>query len=381
MSIQIILFFLLLVFPFTEKHKKDIVPGTVIAHVDSDANNYIGSPSIVKLPDGAYLASHDIFGRGDNPLKNHTQIYKSNNKGKSWNKIAQVKDQFWSNLFYHKNTLYLFGTTKQYGSCIIRKSVDGGYSWTAPSDSKNGLLLSDGEYHTAPMPMLIYDGKIWRAMEDRNPPEKWGVNFRSFIISADIDSDLLRADSWTSTNRVRYDQSWPGNAWLEGNVVKHPEGHLVCILRNNYRPEGGRACMIHLSDDGTKLSFDPDRDFIDFPGGCKKFTIRYDEVSGKYWSLSNYIPDKFKGGNPERTRNTLALISSEDLKNWIVNRIILQHPDIAKVGFQYADWSIEGNDIIAVSRTAFRDDIGDADNCHNANYLTFHRIKKFRRNP
>ena len=343
MITQITFLVLIFISSLAQKHEKDTVPGTVIAHIDADAGNYI-----VKLPDGTYLASHDIFGKGNSPKKNHTLIYKSRNKGKSWEKIAQVKDQFWSTLFFHKDALYLFGTTKEYGFCIIRKSVDGGYTWTDPVDNVTGFLFADGEYHTAPMPMLKHNGKIWRALEDRNPPEKWGVNFRSFIISADIDSDLLRADSWSSTNRLRYNPGWEGNAWLEGNVVKHPEGHLVNILRNNYRPQGARACMVHLSDDGTTITFDPERDFIAFPGGCKKFTIRYDEVSGRYWSLSNYIPDKFKGKNPERTRNTLALISSEDLKHWKVNMIVLQHPDVAKVGFQYADWLIEGNDIIAV---------------------------------
>ena len=380
MSIQVL--FILLLFLFTEPLiKKDSkVPGRVIAHIDSDAKIYIGSPSIVKLPNGTYLASHDVFGRDNRPEENQTHIYRSANKGKNWNKIAQINGQFWSNLFLHKGDIYLLGTSGQYGYCIIRKSIDGGATWTNPVDEKSGLLLSDGEYHTAPMPMLIHKGRIWRAMEDRNPPEKWGVNFRAFIISAPVDSDLLNAENWTCTNRVRYNQNWPGNAWLEGNVVKHPSGQLVNILRNNYKPEGGRACLLNLSDDGTTLSFDPETGFINFPGGCKKFTIRYDEVSGNYWSLSNYIPDEFKGLNPERTRNTLALISSRDLKSWNVERVVLQHPDVAKVGFQYLDWLIEGNDIIAVSRTAFKDEKGDAHNCHDANYLTFHRIRKFRKN-
>jgi hypothetical protein len=47
-------------------------------------------------------------------------------------------------------------------------------------------------------------------------------------------------------------------------------------------------------------------------------------------------------------------------------------------GFQYADWLFDGDDLIAVVRTAFDDADGGADSFHNANFLTFHRIRNFR---
>ena len=60
-------------------------------------------------------------------------------------------------------------------------------------------------------------------------------------------------------------------------------------------------------------------------------------------------------------------------------RVLLQHPDTAKHGFQYVDWRFDGEDLIAACRTAFDDDQGGAHNFHDANYLTFHRIADFRR--
>jgi hypothetical protein len=42
------------------------------------------------------------------------------------------------------------------------------------------------------------------------------------------------------------------------------------------------------------------------------------------------------------------------------------------------DWQIDGEDIIAVSRTAFDDGQGGAHSGHDANFLTFHRFKSFR---
>jgi hypothetical protein len=120
------------------------------------------------------------------------------------------------------------------------------------------------------------------------------------------------------------------------------------------------------------------RHSIDFPGGCKKFTIRLDAKSHKYWSLVNHVPPSQQGSNPERTRNTLALTFSTDLRHWTVQSIVLQHPDPENHAFQYVDWQFEGDDIIAVSRTAFDDGLGGAHNQHDANYLTFHRFKNFR---
>jgi hypothetical protein len=381
MKIKRILLITGLAFGLTAQGKKisDRVPGTIIHHHDSDLKIYAGSPSITILPDGTYLASHDIFGRDDSPEENKAHIYRSEDRGKTWKKVAVLDNQFWSNLFYHNGAIYIMGVTKQYGFCIIRKSVDGGYTWTTPVDDKSGVIYADGEYHTAPVPIVIHNGRIWKAMEDRNPSKSWGVNFRSFLMSAPVDADLLRADSWTSTNRLRYNQDWPGNAWLEGNVVEAPNGRLVNILRNNFQPIGGRACLLDLSDDEKTLSFNQDSGFLDFPGGSKKFTIRFDEKSGLYWSLTNYMTEKFRNDNPERTRNTLALISSKDLRIWKVNKILLQHPNIKKVGFQYVDWQFDGDDIIAVSRTAFSDEKGEAHNCHDSNYITFHRFKRFRK--
>lgn len=377
---SVLLFFFLLIFLGSVAGQGE-VPGVMLNHSHPDTGIYLGSPSIAILDDGTYVASHDEFGAKlrDAGKKNTTYIYTSKDRGKTWRRVANLYAMTWSNLFVYQGALYLMGATHAYGDLVIRKSTDGGITWTEPVDEDQGLLRNDEQYHTAPMPMVIHNGRIFRAIEDRNPPEKWGVNFRAMVISAPLGADLLKAASWTVSNRLRYDPEWPGNAWLEGNIVVAPDGRLVNILRNNYKPEGGQACMVDVSKYGETVRFDPDTGFIDFPGGCKKFSIRYDAVSGRYWSLSNYIPEEYKGGNPERTRNTLALISSEDLRHWEVNRIVLQHPDVAHVGFQYADWQFDGEDLVALIRTAYPAPDGTpAHNCHDANYMIFYRVENFR---
>jgi hypothetical protein len=88
--------------------------------------------------------------------------------------------------------------------------------------------------------------------------------------------------------------------------------------------------------------------------------------------------DYGNGQKPIAIRNTLALIRSADVRNWEIRSILLDHPDVHYHGFQYADWLFDGDDIIAVVRTAYDDTETGADSAHNANYLTFHRFENFR---
>jgi hypothetical protein len=352
----------------------------VIDHSPAATGRYIGSPSIAALADATYVASHDLFGPGTK--YNTTVVFRSDDGGETWSKIAEIRGAFWSSLFVHRGALYLMGTSGRYGNAVIRRSDDGGRTWSDPNDKQSGLLLEDGRYHCAPVPVVVHKGRIWRAMEDAVGSGGWGIHFRSLMMSAPAEADLLKAESWTVSNPVAGDRAWLDGkfgGWLEGNAVVTPDGDILNILRVDYRPEGGKAAVIRISDDGSRASFDPATGFIDFPGGCKKFTIRYDPVSKRYWSLTNYVREEHRGANPERTRNTLALTNSPDLRQWKVRSIVLYHPDPKKHGFQYVDWLFEDKDMIAVSRTAYDDGLGGAHNQHDANYMTFHRIEDFRR--
>jgi hypothetical protein len=360
------------------------VPRVIVNHIPAQTGVYIGSPSLCVLPNGDYVASHDHFGPNSTEHERAiTAVYKSTNKGKSWEKISEINGQFWSNLFVHQNELYIMGTWKHHGNFIIRRSQDGGITWSEPTDSKNGLLLK-GEYHTAPMPVIVYNGRLWRAIENAKADTKaWGKRYSAMVISAPVEADLLNAEDWTATNSLPYDSTYLDGkfgGWLEGNAVVTPEGELVDILRvATSEPGRDMAAIVNISADGTKATFNPETGFMDFVGGAKKFSIRYDEKSKRYWTLVNMVKEEFSHLLAAKVRNTLVLKSSSDLKNWTVHKILLEHPDVEKHGFQYVDWQFDGRHIIFLSRTAFNDDFGGAHNYHDANYLTFHRIRNFRK--
>ncbi len=358
------------------------VPGIVIDHSPASSRCYIGSPSIAILPDGSYLASHDIFGPGSSVLSGErTRVFASSDKGITWQQVAAFKGMFWGKLFVHQNTVYLLGTEKGYSHILIRKSTDNGRHWTEPVDSHTGIIKT-GTYHCAPMPVLIHNGRIWRSFEyNTQVPGPWGINFQAGVISAPVDANLLDSANWQVSNFVPRDPAWLDgqfNAWLEGNVVLTPAGKLVNILRVD-TPAGNKAAVVNIADDGKTASFDPATGFIDMPGGAKKFSIRFDPVSKQYFALTNTVDTADYGNRKAASiRNTLSLAVSTDLKNWKIIATLLHHDEVDKHGFQYPDWQFEGDDIIYVSRTAFDDGLGGAHNAHDANYLTFHRINNFR---
>ncbi len=360
------------------------VPGMVVDHLPASSKTFIGSPSIVILPNGDYIASHDFFGPATSEHEQaRTAIFNSADKGKSWNKISEIKGQFWSNLFVHEDNLYIMGCWKHHGNMIIRRSLDGGKSWTEPMDSSSGLLR-EGEFHTAPMPMVYWKGRLCRAFENaKSNTSEWGKRYSAGVISIPEGADLLKASNWTTTNFLPYDSTYlkgKFGGWLEGNAVVAPDGSLVDFLRVA-TSENGRdlAAIVQISEDGRTASFDPSTGFFDFDGGSRKFSIRYDHLSGRYWTISNRLTKEYNSLPAGSVRNTLILKSSLDLRNWEVTKVLLHAPDVKKHGFQYVDWQFDGKDIIFLSRTAFDDSFGGADNYHNANYLTFHRIKNFRK--
>lgn len=347
-------------------------PGVIVNHINASTERYIGSPGLARMPDGTYVASHDIFGPGS--PKDETLVFSSPDQGQTWSHISTISGQWWSSLFWHRDALYLMGTSREYGHAVIRRSTDGGTTWTGP-----GVLLDDGPYHCAPVPVVIHRGRIWRAMEDAQGEGGWGTHFRAFMMSAAVDADLLNPGSWTTSNRIARDPSLLDGefgGWLEGNAVVDPDGNIVNVLRADYwAGPTTKAAIISVNPQGDTATFEG---FIDFPGGGTKFTIRRDERDRRYWTLSNDVPDPQSTHRGLRARNTLSLFCSADLRKWERRAQILHHPEDLHHAFQYVDWLFDGDDIAVLSRTAFDDDEGGAHNYHDANFLTFHRIEKFR---
>lgn len=358
-------------------------PGIVIDHSPASSGLYIGSPSIVILPNGQYLASHDFFGPKSAEFEApNSAVFGSSDRGETWRKLAVLKSLFWAGLFVHRDAVYIMGTDRHHGRIVIRRSKDNGQSWTEPADSEHGQLTSRANYHTAPTPVIEHAGKLWRAFEDASGGTNWGMRYRAMMLSAPAGGDLLDAKNWTFSQTIPRDPNWLNgrfNAWLEGNAVLTPDKKIANFLRVDLPSFPEKAAILAVASDGRSQEFEPARDIIDFPGGAKKFTIRFDPESNAYWTLTSAAPKEFQNaGKPSSIRNTLVLLKSVNLRDWEMRAQLLRHPDPKAHAFQYPDWQFDGPDMIAAIRTAYDDDQGGAHNAHDANYLTFHRFHQFR---
>ena len=346
-------------------------------HPDDEAyafsGRYLCSPSLVRHPDGYLLASMDLYA-GACP-QNLTLIFRSDDDGESWHYVSELMPCFWGKLFVHKNELYMLACSTEYGDLLIGKSLDGGKTFSAPVSLLRGLNGKNGScgVHKNPQNMLVYGGRLYGTLE-------WGswknteYYHAAMVMSCDEDADLLDPESWHFSEPLKYDAAWEGTASdgikgnIEGTLCVAPDGKLYNLMRYQTSEKKILAYLVNTDDPDAPLSYSH---AIEFPANLSKFMIKKDNASGRYYSVATRRIDE-----PQTRRNLLSLMASYDLKSWTVvcDLIDKRNEDPDKIGFQYVDFEIEGDDIIYLCRTA----INGAHNYHDSNYQTFHRIKDFR---
>lgn len=367
------------------------IPGTVIAQVPVLRQYAINNVCMTILPNGEYIAACT----GSTVENQGVSLFVSSDRGRSWKVLSQNNLTTngianYCNIFVHDGILYMMGVGSNRQNVLITRSEDNGRTWTLPQDEESGILMR-GAFHSSSVPMVVSGGRIWRGMETYDNDVK-----TAFVLSAPADADLLKASSWTATNTIPgttpVNESWEFDGkriseLIEGNVVATPDGKLYNILRASSSYTSLAAGMATIADEKTLEITAPD-DLIRFPGGGKKFTIRYDEQSHRYWTLTNPASDNVAGmshngiyasGITENlVRNRLVLCYSTDLTTWIQYKEIVSDPDPFFHGFQYVDWMFDGEDIVAVCRMACPESRGLPVRQHDANFMTFFRIEHFR---
>jgi len=342
------------------------------------SGRYLCSPTLVRVPSGTLVAAMDLF-EGDGP-QNLEILFRSGDNGKTWCYLCDLFPAYWGALFMHRGVLYLLGTNTENGHVLIGASYDEGLSWTKPS-----LLFAGGNtnrscgFQRQPMPVTVHSGKILTSIDygSWKSPKKYGVA----TMFAPENADLLDPASWTVSDITYFDPGWQGAprggsvSMLEGSVYAAGDGRLVNLLRMQMRdaePSYGKACLLEL--DPERLDAAPRfLQIIDMPTGANSRThVLRDSVGGKYWGVGNLVTDP---ATPNM-RTVLALTVSDDGYDWRVAKILLDYSDLNpnKVGFQYASFIFDGDDLLYLSRTAFN----RAHNFHDANCQTFGVVKGFR---
>ncbi len=350
--------------------------GTVINYIHPDDMTYHpsgmcpASPSILKLPSGRLIVSHDIFFYLME--QNITILNYSDDSGKTWNYLSTITPCFWGTLFYFNNKVYLMGMNGEYGDLLLYKSNDEGKTFSKPIIIIPGGNRTIGGPHKAPMPIVNHNDRLWTAIEYGS----WNLGGHGAgVISIDITKDIMDSENWVVTPFLQYSKQWEGivnsekPGYLEGNVVIKQDGSLCNILRYSTGSDYinyGKAIVLSIDKDepSKKLSFNK---VINFDGNNSKFIIRFDSTTKKYFTIVNRA-DKENTGK----RNKVILMSSRDTITWKDEALLLDYSefkeDYTKVGFQYIDFLFHENKILYVSRTA----INGAINFHDSNCITFH---------
>ena len=362
-------------------------PGVILAYRSADQGIYLGSPNIVVLPDGNYVATFQDYGIGA-AGRQHTYIFRSEDKGQNWRQVYTFEQTIYGRLFMHRGKLYYSGTRLPQRQIVLMRSDNGGVSWTQAVDATSGVILAKEGWrlHTVPSPVVEHNGRIWMAVGDNDGPRGGvGRNSRIILLSAPANKNLLQAGNWQYSEPLASEADWlakgPYAGWMEGNALITPDGKPAILARVLEPKLGGQAALINYDKEGQATAFDPDKDMIDLPGGDKMFCIRYDAKSKRYWALTNpyFKKDRALTKKAERTLNMVGLLYSEDLRNWTIKEVLLFTDEIRTQGFMDMGWTFDGDDILALVGTAWADEQGGAEGPHRANFMTFHRFENFRK--
>lgn len=357
--------------------------GSVInyLHPDDEAYSFSGrylcSPSLVRHPDGYLLASMDLYAHAH--PQNLSLIFRSDDEGKTWHYVSELMPCFWGDLLVHNGAVYMLSCSTEYGDLLIGRSDDGGKTFGAPVTLLRGSNGKNGGcgVHKNPQNFIRRNGRIYRSAE-------WGAwankefGHAAMVISCAEDSDLLDPDSWSFSEPVKFPYEHPDmegmapdTMTIEGTLTVSPRGELLNIMRFG-KYHRAIAYRVDEGDPEAPLSYSR---CIEFPGNYSKFTIKYDERSGYYYTICSRVWDEQK----KSARNLLSFMRSKDLESWelVLDIFDRRDQDDKKIGFQYVVFEIEGDDIIFLCRTA----TNRANSFHDSNYITFHRIKDFRTCP
>jgi autotransporter-associated beta strand protein len=348
-------------------------PGVIINELPAGGDqSWVGDSCILVASNGDYYASHAQFGpMGYDEISGITQVFRSTDRGQTWTKVNggnNLEGILRGSLFEHQGAIYILGSvhTDYPYPGTIRKSVDQGATWTSANFTTQVSFSSQDN-------VILFNNRLWLASSKDS-------------FSAAAAADPMVESSWSAPRGFPdSEDDWlpetsfnPSYNFIgEGQIAASPTYGVVVLPKVVNLPY---TALGWVHPETGAVAFDPDTDFVPLPGGEKKFGVRFDEVSGKYFILSNPVlaAHKNSGWDLAMIRNTAAVLTSTDLRNWRVEKIFLYSPNVDYEGWQYFNFDFDGEDMAVASRTAF--DVGGPKPTrgHDSNLLTFHNIPNFR---
>lgn len=400
------------------------------------------SPGLARLASGRLVATLDLGGPGVRALPGpkweqgehgyawQGKVYVSDDGGRSWQFRADYPFMH-ARPFAAGGAVYVLG---QAGDLMIFRSADGGQSWSDPTS-----LTSGDFWHQAPSNVHEANGCVYLVMERRITQDitAWYPGeLAPVLMRARMDLDLRHRESWEFSEELSFRQVLPGvetdpaleffgvpfygcpypggsmpapdrvcapMGWLESNVVQFtdpdhiwhdPEGRTLHLWMRAHTGGTGYAAVAKAVEQGpapgdgairVRLETVPSGKkqlFVPCPGGQMKFHVLQDPQSGLYWLLSTQATDSMTRADrlpprrfnlPNNERRRLQLHFSKNMVDWCFAGLVAAGP-ADHASRHYASMVIDGEDLAVLSRS------GDAkaQDAHNGNLITFHRITRFR---
>ncbi|MDX9793018.1 MAG: LamG-like jellyroll fold domain-containing protein [Kiritimatiellia bacterium] len=343
--------------------------GKVVGHLAAiSGESDFHLPSLLVCGDGSYKASATVL---TSPLGTHAKIYRSSDAGLSWSTLSIVAPQYGGTLFESDVALYLIGNTYDGGMLVIRRSEDGGVTWTLPESAASGILTETTGWHFRGGEPVIHNGRVWVYVERRGNTLRgsYPANVEAGAMSAPVGTDLLNAENWTLTQPLTlipetWDPSVTFGGWSNGRALVDRNGAL-CMALSTVSVGGSEYLSLLAAgtspDEGFTVS--PMTDGVLLPGGGTSFAVRYDPVTRRYWAVTN--PDNIA---------QLGLFSSFTLHDWAFHGMLLEAQAGSLQTFSVPDSKIIDNDLITLCRAAYPDQDGEP---LARNHLMFKRIPGF----
>ena len=319
------------------------------------------------------------------------RIVLGDSAGREWKEVACLRDLYSPVPWIHDGKLYLFVSrnSKEFRNdgLLLMRSEDRGRTWTQP------VTLFAGHFWNSNTGMVVQNGTLYWATDDIS---RGLIDRGTRTVACDLTKDPMDPRSWRMSEPLWYppiSETLVNPAFakepsqcIEPNVISlHGKLRILLATKPGRQTTAGLAAVVDLKDEAGKLS----EQFVQYNpmlGAQIKFYVLWDEKSGLFWAVVNPAADSQSmypwwpqavrkerviglGGNDRRF---LMLMYSQDGLNWFQAGCIAQAPRLSQ-SFMYAIPAIDGDDLVLISRSSIA-----AANQHDADCITFHRVRDFR---
>lgn len=396
---------------------------TVLWRVTDPLRQIAYCPALARLPDGRLVGTM-LLVEHEGPAERRwtVKVFTSDDSGGTWThrKDMAMVDGF---PFVAGSSVYVIGGRDE---LVIARSDDGGHTWSDPVP-----ITSGKQWYSYPGSAVVSNGRIYFVKECRTKPVPHGFPvwiLAPVVLSARLTDDLTRPEAWTFSNALSFEAVLrqfgepnligvpfyqPGNygqkgvhrgmskiGWGEANLIqiKDPEHiwydptgrtfhilmrantgrtNLACLAKAVESKDGRIHVMLETAPSGKPILYVP------LPGGHGSFHIVYDETTHLYWMVSTQSTDSMQRvelmhpqryGLPDNERRRLALHFSKNCMDWCFAGLVAAVEDMGQSHYG-GNMAIVGDDLLVLARTAD----ADAENAHNSNMITLHKVAQFRR--